>query len=202
MMRLLPSLVEGWPFPWSCSVVHHPVWETPAGVRVGPSLWRGSLKLPVVAMQARSPVLLGKEKQYSQDSLTNDLSATPHHKVADIVLPVCVAFLWSWQITIVGAISDVERMDGVVMPVLDLKLHLFTIPNSQQLAMPLWDTFVRDMVDCSVTPVKTTKLRTTLWTGINGNYITVQRKLFRSILRFIRASRVVLFSFSVRVKPA
>lgn len=109
-MRLLPSLVEGWPFPWSCSVVHHPVWETPAGVRVGPSLWRGSLKLPVVAMQARTPV---------------------------IVLPVCVAFLWSWQITIVGAISDVERMDGVVMPVLDLKLHLFTIPNSQQLAMPL-----------------------------------------------------------------
>lgn len=101
-MQLLSSLVEGWPFPRSRSV-HHSSWETPAGVRVAPSLWRGSLKFPVVAMQARTP---------------------------GIILPVYVAFVWSRQITVVAAISVVEWTHGVVMPVLGFKLQLFIIPNS------------------------------------------------------------------------
>lgn len=97
---------------------------------MAPSLWHGSLKFPVVAMQARTPGLLGKEKKTIKihvKFIPNDVTSP---RAADIVLPVCVAFLWSRQITVVGAVSVVEWTHGVMMPILGFKLQLFTIPNS------------------------------------------------------------------------
>lgn len=67
LVQLVSPLVEGWPLPRSGSVVYHSPCKAPAAFRGGPSLWWG-LELSVVAMQTRTPVLIGqkREKGYLQ----------------------------------------------------------------------------------------------------------------------------------------
>lgn len=55
-MHLVPTLVDGQPFPWCQSVVAHSAWKAPVALRGDPSLHRG-LEVPAGAMWARDAVL-------------------------------------------------------------------------------------------------------------------------------------------------
>lgn len=55
-MYLVPTLVDGRPFPRCRSVVVHSAWKAPVALRGDPSL-RWGLEVPAGAMWARNPVL-------------------------------------------------------------------------------------------------------------------------------------------------
>lgn len=55
-IHLLPTLVDGLPFPWCRSVVVYSALEVPVALRGYPSLRRG-LEVPAGAMWARNAVL-------------------------------------------------------------------------------------------------------------------------------------------------
>lgn len=118
---------------------------------------------PCCCDAGEDPRAVSQEKRFAHNQKKKDgtlwkywyclqIGRGSHHRVANTVVPVCIAISWSCYITVVGASPVMEWACGVVMPVLGLKRSRFDIPETWRMSVPLWDIFVVVMVDCSLPP--------------------------------------------------